>query len=110
MHYFAIFDGHYGLAAAEFGREHFHQIFFQKYTELATKVPVTKLLEDTFEAAEQQFLEEASKKQTEAGTCVGVALLCGAKLIVGNVGDCGIVLSRSGKPVVLTEWHNGQNA
>lgn len=111
INFFGVYDGHYGALAAEFCKEHFCKVFFQKYEENSSKQhTLLKLMEDTFESIEQQFLQEALKRETEAGTCVSIVLLVGPKLIVANLGDSYSVLGRSGgKEVILSEIHNGHN-
>ena len=65
-----------------------------------------KALEQCFQTIENNFLMEAEKLQTEAGTTVVIAVVLGNRLVVGNVGDSEAVLYRAAKPLLLSEVHS----
>lgn len=84
LHFVGLFDGHYGVAAANFCSEYLHTFFFEA---LETTADLSKALQSAFQRVEKEFIREAMKLQTEAGACAVVAVICGSRLIVANVGD-----------------------
>jgi len=49
--------------------------------------------------------DEFLKRGESGGTCCVIALLRKGRLVVSNIGDCHVVLSRAGKAEVLTSDH-----
>ena len=101
--YFAVYDGHGGVQCADFLRERLHGMVMKQpniRTEPEQAIQAAILL------AEETFLKKAREEKLEAGSTVALAVIVDGKLIVGNVGDSEIVLSRAGKAKLLTTKHH----
>lgn len=109
--------------AAEFAAQHLYG-YFQTFLK-QENMPV-EALRKAFQELEKQFLEKARqenifdgkvssfyselKKQSTIGTTVAVVVAYNHKLVVANVGDSEIHLSRNGNIIPLCEVHNiGKN-
>lgn len=100
--FFGVYDGHGGIHCADFLRDHLHEyIVAQKQT---THDP-EQAIKDGIARAEREFLEKCKNEGIESGSTAAVAMILDNKLITGNVGDSEIVLSRNGKPILLTVKH-----
>ncbi|KPI90505.1 protein phosphatase 2C-like protein [Leptomonas seymouri] len=100
--FFGVYDGHGGTQCAEYLRDHLHG-FILSNPDL--KANPQKAIVDGIVEADNAFLALSERETNESGSVCAVALIIDDKLIVGNVGDCEAVLSRNGKPVVLTVRH-----
>ncbi|KAL7696049.1 protein phosphatase 2C-like protein [Lotmaria passim] len=100
--FFGVYDGHGGTQCAEYLRDHLHN-FILSNPEL--KTDPQKAIVDGIVEADNAFLALSERETNESGSVCAVALIMDDKLVVGNVGDCEVVLSRNGKPVVLTVRH-----
>lgn len=100
--FFGVYDGHGGTQCAEYLRDHLHG-FILSSPDL--KSNPQKAIVDGIVEADSAFLALSERETNESGSVCAVALIIDDKLIVGNVGDCEAVLSRNGKPLVLTVRH-----
>lgn len=100
--FFGVYDGHGGTQCAEYLRDHLHG-FILSNPEL--KANPQKAIVDGIVEADTAFLALSERETNESGSVCAVALIIDDKLVVGNVGDSEAVLSRNGKPVVLTVLH-----
>lgn len=100
--FFGVYDGHGGTQCAEYLRDHLHG-FILSNPDL--KANPQKAIVDGIVEADNAFLALSERETNESGSVCAVALIIDDKLVVGNVGDCEAVLSRNGKPVVLTVRH-----
>ncbi|KAG9155475.1 hypothetical protein Leryth_009896 [Lithospermum erythrorhizon] len=110
--YAAVFDGHAGFSSVQFLREELYNecaAAFQEGQLLDSKdfTDIRKALEKAFRAADSKLLSwlETNGQDNESGSTATVMLLRNDKLFVSHVGDSSLVLSRSGKPEVLTNSH-----
>ncbi|EPY37160.1 protein phosphatase 2C [Strigomonas culicis] len=101
--FFAIYDGHGGKQCAEYLRDHLHSLVLRHRAVRSN--PEMALREGILEA-DRGFLRYCKEQQTDAGCVCAVVMFLRRRIIVGNVGDAEVVLSRGGTPVVLTEKHN----
>lgn len=110
--YAAVFDGHAGFSSVQFLREELHNecaAALQGGLLLDSKdfTDIRKALEKAFEAADSKLLSwlETNGEDIESGSTATVMFLRNDKLFVSHVGDSSLVLSRSGKPEMLTNSH-----
>jgi protein phosphatase 2C family protein 2/3 len=100
--FFGVFDGHGGQHASDFVAEHLH-VYLQ---EERLKNEMTKALDIAFRRIEEDFLQKAKKDDLKDGTTAIVAVFNEDKLIVGNIGDSELILSKNGKAHSLCPVHN----
>ncbi|XP_053111458.1 protein phosphatase 1K, mitochondrial isoform X2 [Hemicordylus capensis] len=105
--YFAVYDGHGGVAVADFCSNH-----MQKYIQdfLSVEQNLEKVLMKAFLEIDKAYARHAHLSANaallNAGTTATVALLRdGIELVVASVGDSRALLCRKGKAVKLTIDH-----
>jgi integrin-linked kinase-associated serine/threonine phosphatase 2C len=101
--FFGVYDGHGGTQCAEFLRARLHVLVLghpkvREEPEVALREAISK--------AEEEFMEKCRVEKLESGSTVAVAMILQDKLVVANVGDSEIVLSRGGKAELLTTKHH----
>ncbi|CAM8935080.1 unnamed protein product [Rhodiola kirilowii] len=108
----AVFDGHAGFSSVKFLRE-------ELYNECASSLQDGLLLSsrdfDTMKSAMQKAFQQAdaklldwltsTDKDDESGSTATVIFIGNETLLVSHVGDSSVVLSRNGKPEILTNPH-----
>ena len=52
---------------------------------------------ETYQHTDSEYLKNDSGKQKDAGSTASTAILVGDRLLVANVGDSKVVISRAGK-------------
>jgi len=106
--YFAVFDGHGGQKAAQYSSENVYRLFLEKSKSTRK---FQQVLKDSLLQVEDEILKKAEDDDSLTdGTTACIAVLKSHTMIVGNIGDTEMVLSRENRPVVLTEVHNpGKN-
>ena len=103
--FFAVFDGHNGVAAADFCGENLFG--FVKNTEAYARRNYEKALYDGFIAIDKHLFETQSKNRSG---CTAVALLVeGDTMYCANAGDSRCVLCRNGAPIALSVDHKPFN-
>ncbi|TSL61111.1 Protein phosphatase 1K, mitochondrial [Bagarius yarrelli] len=107
MLYFALFDGHGGVQAADFCYTHMER-YIRKGLE--QEQDLEKLLTKAFLQVEAALAAEVqmngNASQLMVGTTATVALLRdGIELVVGSVGDSRAILCRKGEAYKLTNDH-----
>lgn len=111
LSYFAIFDGHGGVKAAEFSGERLYALLAEKRDELLTEPE--EALRRAFAQTEEDWLTLAVDTELMDGTTAAVALVdrMARRCVVGNVGDSEVLLGTryaNGEKEVktLTEVHH----
>ena len=99
--FFAVYDGHGGTKCASYLRMKLAQ-FVLSHPKLVTD-PEEAVSEGIL-AAEEEFLRLFGETDA-SGATAAVALFVGDSLVTANVGDTEIVLSRSGKAILLSSKH-----
>ncbi|KJE97181.1 protein phosphatase 1F [Capsaspora owczarzaki ATCC 30864] len=100
--YFAVYDGHGGVDAAAYAKNHVH---VQIVRDAAFAAKPEDAVKSGFERTDALFLERANRENWSSGaTCVG-ALVRGTDLYVGWLGDSQAVLARNGAGILLTKPH-----
>lgn len=108
----AVFDGHAGFSSVKFLRE-------ELYDECATALQdglllsgrdfntVKAAMEKAFQQADAKLLDWLSsmEKEDESGSTATVIFIGNETLLVSHVGDSSVVVSRNGKPEILTNPH-----
>ena len=101
--FFGVYDGHGGTQCAQFLREKLHHMVL---SDPKVRTEPEKALHDAILKAEEEFMELCRVEKLESGSTAAVALLIEERLVVANVGDSEIVLSRNGKAELLTTKHH----
>ncbi|XP_025893249.1 protein phosphatase 1F [Nothoprocta perdicaria] len=100
--YFAVFDGHGGVDAANYSATHLH-VNVGLHEEIV-KNPA-EALKCSFQKTDEMFLFKAKRERLRSGTTGVSALIVGNKLHIAWLGDSQVMLVRQGKAVTLMEPH-----
>ncbi|KAH0625567.1 hypothetical protein JD844_015140 [Phrynosoma platyrhinos] len=100
--YFAVFDGHGGIDAANYAATHLH-VNVAHHKEIL-KNPV-EALREAFEKTDEMFLLKARREKLRSGSTGVSALIVGNKLHIAWLGDSQVMLVQRGKAVTLMEPH-----
>ncbi|XP_024976263.1 protein phosphatase 2C 57 [Cynara cardunculus var. scolymus] len=112
FHFAAVFDGHAGFSSVKFLREELYKECVKALQGgiLLSKKDLTeieKALKEAFMNADAKLLNwlEMSGKDDESGATATTMFVGNDMLFISHVGDSCAVLSKSGKPEVLTNSH-----
>jgi len=100
--YFAVFDGHCGVLAANYAKEKLHVYATQDvryYSDLEAAFT------DACKRVDTEFLELSTEEGYYDGTTAIFAVIRNSQLVVGNIGDCAAVLCRDKKAFILSNAH-----
>ncbi|XP_066834958.1 protein phosphatase 1F isoform X3 [Anser cygnoides] len=100
--YFAVFDGHGGVDAANYSATHLH-VNVGLHEEIV-KNPA-KALKCSFQKTDEMFLFKAKRERLRSGTTGVSALIVGNKLHIAWLGDSQVMLVQQGNAVTLMEPH-----
>ncbi|XP_075688457.1 protein phosphatase 1F [Rhinoderma darwinii] len=100
--YFAVFDGHGGLDAANYAATHVHVMVARHE---ALMFDPARALKEAFGRTDAMFLKRARRERLRSGTTGVCALLEGERLHVAWLGDSQALLVRQGNTVILMEPH-----
>ncbi|XP_068013376.1 protein phosphatase 1F isoform X3 [Melanerpes formicivorus] len=100
--YFAVFDGHGGVDAADYSATHLH-VNVGLHKEFV-KNPA-EALKCSFQKTDEMFLVKAKREKLRSGTTGVSALIVGNKLHIAWLGDSQVMLVQQGKAVTLMEPH-----
>lgn len=100
--YFAVFDGHGGVDAADYAATHLHVILAHQ-EEFSTQP--SEALRKAFKQTDETFLQRAKRKKLRSGTTGVTALIAGNKLHVAWLGDSQVMMVRQGQAVNLMDPH-----
>ncbi|KAM9259724.1 protein phosphatase 1F isoform 2-T2 [Cariama cristata] len=100
--YFAVFDGHGGVDAANYSATHLH-VNVGLHKEIV-KNPA-EALKCSFQKTDEMFLFKAKREKLRSGTTGVSALIVGNKLHIAWLGDSQVMLVQQGKAVTLMEPH-----
>ncbi|XP_069817206.1 protein phosphatase 1F [Dendropsophus ebraccatus] len=100
--YFAVFDGHGGIDAANYAATHVH-VTVARHEALSSDP--ARALKEAFQRTDAMFLKRARRERLRSGTTGVCALLEGERLHVAWLGDSQALLVRQGNPVTLMEPH-----
>eukprot|EP00123_Amoebidium_parasiticum_P009158 comp19288_c0_seq1/m.22120 comp19288_c0_seq1/g.22120 ORF comp19288_c0_seq1/g.22120 comp19288_c0_seq1/m.22120 type:complete len:507 (-) comp19288_c0_seq1:940-2460(-) len=94
--FFAVYDGHGGVEAAEYTRIHLHaNIVRSEYF----KTDIEKAMKEGFSKTDRDFLARAERDNVASGcTCI-VSIVRGDRLHTAWLGDSQAMLCRRGEPV-----------
>ncbi|BFZ04780.1 hypothetical protein BsWGS_07819 [Bradybaena similaris] len=100
--YFAVFDGHGGLEAAEYAATHLHGhlVSDQKFL-TDPEVAMTQ----AYKTTDIKFLEKAKREGLRSGTTGVSVLIRETEMVVGWLGDSQALLVCSGQPVQIMNPH-----
>ncbi|XP_007953640.1 protein phosphatase 1F [Orycteropus afer afer] len=100
--YFAVFDGHGGVDAAQFAATHVHANAARQ-PQLSTDP--AGALREAFRLTDEMFLRKAKRERLQSGTTGVCALIVGSTLHVAWLGDSQVILVQQGQAVKLMEPH-----
>ncbi|XP_068127671.1 protein phosphatase 1F [Hyperolius riggenbachi] len=100
--YFAVFDGHGGVDAANYAASHVHSVVAHHE---ALVLDPARALKEAFQRTDVMFLKKAKRERLRSGTTGVCALLEGERLHVAWLGDSQALLVQQGAPVTLMEPH-----
>jgi len=100
--FFGIFDGHGGVKAAAWAREHLAKNVSQA---LVTAVQPGVALTAAFKRTDNDFCEFARRQNLFDGCTATTALLIGRELYVANAGDSRAIICRGQRGIALSEDH-----
>ncbi|XP_022705276.1 uncharacterized protein LOC111269730, partial [Varroa jacobsoni] len=99
--YYAVFDGHGGRDAANFGAAHLHLVLAEQ---LAQGYAPADAIKKAFSEIDKNFCGSPNESSRRSGSTAVVVLICDRrKLYVGWLGDSEAVLARAGtaEPLVI---------
>lgn len=100
--YFAVFDGHGGIDAANYAATHLH--FNIAHHKEILKNP-EEALRESFQKTDDMFLSKARREKLRSGSTGVSALIVGNKLHIAWLGDSQVMLVQQGKAITLMEPH-----
>ena len=107
IHLFGIFDGHGGVAAAEYVRDHLQEKLIETLLEFnsqgLSERGIWNALKMTSIRLNRDFKNQHHIDADRMGTTATIAMILDGNLWTANVGDARIVLVNGGNPVQCTE-------
>ncbi|XP_044512542.1 protein phosphatase 1F [Gracilinanus agilis] len=100
--YFAVFDGHGGVDAANYAAIHVH-VNIARHLEV-TRNPA-EALRAGFKKTDEMFLQKARREKLQSGTTGVCALLVGRTVHVAWLGDSQVMLVQQGQALELMKPH-----
>uniref|UniRef100_A0A8C6XNZ5 Protein phosphatase 1F n=1 Tax=Naja naja TaxID=35670 RepID=A0A8C6XNZ5_NAJNA len=100
--YFAVYDGHGGIEAANYAAAHLH--VNMAHHEKLLENPA-EALRDSFQKTDEMFLLRARREKLRSGTTGVSCFLVDDKLHVAWLGDSQVMLVQQGKVITLMEPH-----
>ncbi|GFR78665.1 protein phosphatase 1E [Elysia marginata] len=100
--YFAVFDGHGGIEAADYAAAHLHNYLLQDPH--FTSDPAAAL-KQAYKTTDAKFLEKAKRQGLRSGTTGVSALVRGEELHLAWLGDSQALLVRAGQPIQIMDPH-----
>ncbi|PKU81823.1 putative protein phosphatase 2C 59 [Dendrobium catenatum] len=100
---FGVFDGHGGVRAAEYVKQH----LFSNLINHPKFISDTKsAIADAYNHTDSEFLRSESNQSRDAGSTASTAILVGDRLLVANVGDSRAVICRGGNGEITLLQHD----
>ncbi|XP_007422501.1 protein phosphatase 1F [Python bivittatus] len=100
--YFAVFDGHGGIEAANYAATHLH-VNLAHHKELLENP--AEALRDSFQKTDEMFLSRARREKLRSGTTGVSSFIVEDKLHIAWLGDSQVMLVQQGKVITLMEPH-----
>ncbi|KAM6155710.1 protein phosphatase 1F [Rhynchocyon petersi] len=100
--YFAVFDGHGGVDAAQFAAVHVHA---NAAHHPGLPTDPAGALKEAFRQTDDMFLQKAKRERLQSGTTGVCALIAGSTLHIAWLGDSQVILVQQGQVVKLMEPH-----
>ncbi|XP_026547611.1 protein phosphatase 1F-like, partial [Notechis scutatus] len=100
--YFAVYDGHGGIEAANYAAAHLHVNV--AHHEKLLENPA-EALRDSFQKTDEMFLLRARREKLRSGTTGVSCFLVDDKLHIAWLGDSQVMLVQQGKVITLMEPH-----
>lgn len=100
--YYAVFDGHGGVDAANYAASHLHRNIVQHplyLTDLSTA------MKDSFKTTDQDFLDRCSRDGIKSGCTAICCIVRNHVLYMAWVGDSQAIIVRQGMPILCMEIH-----
>ncbi|TRY99732.1 hypothetical protein DNTS_033603, partial [Danionella cerebrum] len=100
--FFAVFDGHGGVDAANYAANHLHVNLVRQET---FSQDAGEALCRSFKLTDERFIQKASRENLRCGTTGVVTFLRGRTLYVAWLGDSQVMMVKRGQPVELMKPH-----
>ncbi|XP_063171666.1 protein phosphatase 1F [Candoia aspera] len=100
--YFAVFDGHGGIEAANYAATHLHANLAHHKELLEDPA---EALKDSFQKTDEMFLSRARREKLRSGTTGVSSFIAEDKLHIAWLGDSQVMLVQQGKVITLMEPH-----
>ncbi|GFO08937.1 protein phosphatase 1e [Plakobranchus ocellatus] len=100
--YFAVFDGHGGIEAADYAAAHLHNYLV---ADAHFDTDPAAALKRAYKTTDARFLEKAKRQGLRSGTTGVTALVRGEELHLAWLGDSQALLVRAGQPVQIMDPH-----
>ncbi|XP_029141233.1 protein phosphatase 1F [Protobothrops mucrosquamatus] len=100
--YFAVYDGHGGIEAANYAATHLH-VNLAHHKKLLDSP--AEALRDSFQKTDEMFLSRARREKLRSGTTGVSCFLVDEKLHIAWLGDSQVMLVQQGKVITLMEPH-----
>jgi len=105
--YFAVFDGHGGVATADFCAKHMHALLAQGIKRADESCDIPLIMKDCFRLMNEKL--KPANIQSSGSTAV-IAYFTEDKCFLANVGDTRAVMFKSGKPLRVSKDHKPTHA
>lgn len=103
--YYAVYDGHGGSKCSEYLKENLHKYFKKNLSGISEIENWPQHIYKACLDCDQDFREKFSEIGRFMGSAAIVCLIVENKLIVCNIGDSRVVISRNGQAVQLSADH-----
>ncbi|XP_054710238.1 uncharacterized protein LOC129219948 [Uloborus diversus] len=100
--YYAVFDGHSGIEAANFASAQLH-VNIAKHP--CFLLDTTTAIREAYKITDESFLKRCAKENIKSGCTVLCALVQENKIYISWLGDSQAVLIKQGKPTIITSSH-----
>jgi len=109
MCYFAVYDGHGGIKAAEYVKENLHKNIIQQIGNDVQNADIKKCVVQGFIDTDANLVSNKEKSGSTAAVAIIRKSSSGKTLYTANVGDARIVLNRNGIGVAVTKDHKSSD-
>ncbi|KAK8968645.1 putative protein phosphatase 2C 59 [Platanthera guangdongensis] len=99
---FGVFDGHGGVRAAEYVKQHLFSNLI-KHPKFISDIK--SAIADAYNHTDTEFLRSEKNQNRDAGSTASTAVLFGDRLLVANVGDSRAVICRGGNAIAVSRDH-----
>jgi len=109
--YFAVYDGHGGVIAAQYVKDHLHENVLKllKQESNIPKADIRKILHQAFIDTDAELVKKGEKSGSTAAVAIIRHSSSGNTIFTANCGDARIVLNKNGTGIALTKDHKSSD-